>query len=186
MILPLISTHIPLKRVSRSESTLPQTPHEAAAAFFKDSDKTVAFNRLWFNIMRVHRNFYPRIAKDLKKRGVRDLIWHEILWEIERGGAEGRRMSEIEQVLYLPQYALSRHISRMEKEGFLRREYIRDGRRKHVLFLTEKGAGINAEMWPIYQSAIQEELGPLISEEDAYLMSYLLIGILREDENARA
>ncbi|WP_417277529.1 MarR family winged helix-turn-helix transcriptional regulator [Celeribacter sp.] len=165
---------------------MPQTPHEAAAAFFKDSDKSVAFNRLWFNIMRVHRNFYPRIAKDLKKRGVRDLIWHEILWEIERGGAEGRRMSEIEQVLYLPQYALSRHISRMEKEGFLRREYIRDGRRKHVLFLTEKGAGINAEMWPIYQSAIQEELGPLISEEDAYLMSYLLIGILREDENARA
>jgi DNA-binding MarR family transcriptional regulator len=167
-----------------SQSSMVNHPHETAVNFFNDADTSISLNRLWFNVMRVYRNLYPRISKDLKKLGVKDLIWHEILLEIERGGRNGRRMAEIEKVLYLPQYALSRHVSRLEKERFVRREYLSEGRRKHVLFLTEKGAQINADMWPIYHDAIQNELGPLISQEDAYLISYLLIGILRQDENA--
>lgn len=148
------------------------------AEFFGDYDERISYNRVWFNVMRAHRKFHPRIAKALKSCGLNDPIWYEILLEVERAGEVGQPMAELEEKLFVPQYALSRHISRLEKEGYLRREYIADGRRKQLLFLTDKGTGLHARIWPVYVGAMQAEIGPHLSTEDAYALSRLLIKLL--------
>jgi len=146
--------------------------------FFGDDDKRISYNRVWFNVMRAHRKFHPRIAKALKSCGLNDPIWYEILLEVERAGKSGQPMAELEEKLFVPQYALSRHVSRLEKDGYLRREYIADGRRKQILLLTDKGSGLHARIWPVYVEAMQAEIGPHLSTEDAYALSRLLIKLL--------
>ncbi|WP_293577503.1 MarR family winged helix-turn-helix transcriptional regulator [Phaeobacter sp.] len=148
------------------------------AEFFGDYDERVAYNRVWFNVMRAHRKFHPCIAKALKTSGLNDPIWYEILLEVELAGTDGQPMAELEKKLFVPQYALSRHVSRLEKEGYLRREFIADGRRKQILFLTEKGTGVHLRVWPAYVEAMQAEIAPLMSTEDAYALSRLLIKLL--------
>lgn len=147
-------------------------------AFFGDTDPNRGYNRVWFNIMRAHRKFHPHIAKALKSAGISDPIWYEILLEIERAGASGHMMADLEKTLFVPQYSLSRHVARMEKDGLLRRTYIADGRRKQILFLTAKGNGLHATIWPVYHATIQQQIGPHLSPEDAYALSRILIKLL--------
>ncbi|MBO9409604.1 MarR family transcriptional regulator [Shimia sp. R9_1] len=146
--------------------------------FFGDDDENVAYDRAWFNIMRVHRKLLPEITKALKSCGINDPIWFEILLEVERSGAAGQPMSALEDKLSVPQYALSRHVSRLEKEGFLRREFIADGRRKQILFLTEKGSGAHEQIWQTYGDAMRSELSPHLSTDEAYALSWLLMKLL--------
>lgn len=150
----------------------------SAREFFNDDDANVGFNRLWFNMMRAHRHFYPVITKALKAHGLNDPIWYEILLQIHRGGPDGKLMGEIETELFLPQYALSRHVSRLEKAGFLRREFIADGRRKQVLFLTNKGVDLHGAVWQTYHDAMQDMLADRVSSDEAYEAALTLIKLL--------
>lgn len=150
--------------------------------FFGDPDDRIGHNRLWFNLIRAHRKFYPILTAELKKHGINDPIWIEILQAIEVAGKSGKPMSALEHQLFMPQYALSRQISRLEQAGFIRREYVADGRRKQVLFLTEQGKGVSARIWPEYHKVIQDLLPPLISKDDAYELAKLLIKLLPRDD----
>ncbi len=87
-------------------------------------------------------------------------------------------MGLIEEQLYLPQYALSRHVGRLEKAGYIRREFIADGRRKQLLFLTDVGRNKHDAIWPAYHDAMQKVLGPLSSADEAYVLSRILVGML--------
>nr|WP_299851555.1 MarR family transcriptional regulator [uncultured Roseovarius sp.] len=145
---------------------------------FGDYDPRIGYNRVWFNLMRLHRNMMPPIAAALRREGVNDPIWYEILLTIESAGSEGHMMGELEDKLFLPQYALSRHISRLVKAGLLRREYVADGRRKQRLFVTEKGMGLHQRIWPTYVKAIQAEIAPRISTDEAYSATHMLMRIL--------
>lgn len=156
----------------------PSKQFSDAARYFGDDDENISFNRVWFNLMRAHRKFHPRIAKALKASGINDPIWYEILLEVERAGPEGQPMAALEDKLFVPQYALSRHVSRLEKEGLLRRTYIADGRRKQMLFLTDKGMGMHERIWPVYWDAMQAEIGPHLTADEAYALSRLLIKLL--------
>ncbi|WP_371412424.1 MarR family winged helix-turn-helix transcriptional regulator [Pseudophaeobacter sp. EL27] len=128
--------------------------------------------------MRAQRKFLPRIAKALKSCGINDPIWYEILLEVELAGPDGQPMAALEDKLFVAQYALSRHVARMEKAGLLRREFIADGRRKQILFLTEQGKGMHARIWPVYWGAMQSEIGPHMTTDEAYALSRLLIKLL--------
>lgn len=67
------------------------------AQFFGDEQGCISYNRVWFNLIRAHRKFYPRITKALKECGIKDPIWYEILLEVERAGPEGQLMSALEE-----------------------------------------------------------------------------------------
>lgn len=148
------------------------------AAFFGDDEAITAYSRVWFNVMRVQRNYLPRITKALKTCGINDPIWYEILLEVDRAGPEGQPMAALEEKLYVAQYSLSRHVARLEKDGLLRRSYISDGRRKQILFLTPKGEQVHSQIWPIYWEVMQREIAPHMSTDEAYAISRLLIKLL--------
>ncbi len=145
---------------------------------FGNENPSIAYGRVWFNIMRIHRKFHPIMVKALRDEGISDPIWYEILLKTEQAGVNGQPMGALEDQLFVPQYALSRHIGRLEQAGFLRREVIADGRRKQILFLTEKGQGVHSRVWPLYNQAIQQEIGALLTTDEAYAMAQLMIKLL--------
>ncbi|MCV6584213.1 MAG: MarR family winged helix-turn-helix transcriptional regulator [Marinibacterium sp.] len=164
--------------VDTGDPVAPKKTQSEGARYFNDGDDVISYNRVWFNLMRAHRKFHPRIAKALKSQGINDPIWYEILLEIDRAGPGGQLMTELEDKLFVPQYALSRHVARLEKGGLIRREFIADGRRKQILFLTEHGQGVHEKIWPAYWDAMQGEIGPYLSTDDAYALTRLLIKLL--------
>lgn len=142
---------------------------------FDDDDPRIAYNRVWFNLMRVQRRIGPAIAKALRAQGIADPAWYEILLAVEQGGAEGLPMARLEARLFMPQYALSRHVARLEARGYLHREAMAEDRRAQRLFVTPAGAGLHDRIWPAYMAAIQHEIAELLEVEEAYDLSRLLI-----------
>ncbi|WP_246032946.1 MarR family winged helix-turn-helix transcriptional regulator [Falsirhodobacter xinxiangensis] len=142
---------------------------------FDDDDPRIAHNRVWFNLARIQRSIAPRIARALEAIGIEDPIWYEILLEVERAGPGGLRMAELEGRLFLPQYALSRHVSRLSAAGFLRSDPRPGSGRARQLYLTPEAMGLHDRIWPAYMEAIQTEFAHRLTVDEAYDLSRLLI-----------
>jgi DNA-binding MarR family transcriptional regulator len=143
--------------------------------FGADADPLLGYNRAWFNLLRVQRYLVPRLSRKLRQIGLEDPVWYEILIEIEKAGVEGLGMGALERRLYLPQYALSRHAQRMEAAGLIQRRPQPGRGRSQILSLTELGAVMQEKVWPLYQTAIHEELMPQLTSDEAYSLTRLLI-----------
>jgi DNA-binding MarR family transcriptional regulator len=152
------------------------------AQFFGDDDPQISYNRMWIFLMRAHRKIYPRISKVLRDEGLSDPIWYEILMYVEKAGDAGHPMASLESELYVAQYALSRHISRMVKAGYIRRTYLSDGRRKQILFMTDAGKGMHTRVWPAYVEAIQAEFSHKLTTDEAYEVAHHMVKIYSEGE----
>lgn len=136
--------------------------------FFGEEIPDIAYSRVWFYITRCHRKYLPIMTKALRAEGINDPIWHEILFELKRAGEKGVAMSDLQTKLLVPQYALSRHVSRMEEKQLLERTCAAEDKRKQLLFESAKGAEIHDRVWQIYFDAILAELKPLMSSDEAY------------------
>ena len=161
--------------IEKSTSPKDKSPN---AAYFNDDDPNIAYSRVWFYILKSQRKFFLKFSQVLKDQGLGDPAWYEILFEINMAGAEGKLMGELESKLLLPQYGLSRHVSRMEKAGLLRRAFIADGRRKQVLFLTEEGNKRLDIVWPLYLDTLKKEMGPLLDTDEAYDLARSLLRLI--------
>lgn len=143
--------------------------------FSMDADPLLGYNRAWFNLLRVQRYLVPRMSRMLRQIGLEDPVWYEILIEIERAGPDGLGMGQLEKRLFLPQYALSRHVQRMELAGLIQRRPLPGRGRSQILSLTELGDETRKKVWPLYQAAIHKELMPHLSTEEAYGLTRYLI-----------
>ena len=161
-----------------SDKSSPDEGRSPNATFFNDDDPNIAYSRVWFYILKSQRKFFLKFSQALKDQGLGDPVWYEILYEIDQAGPDGKLMGELEPRLLLPQYGLSRHIARMEKASLLRREYISDGRRKQVLFLTDEGARRLEIVWPLYLDTLKSEMGPLLDTDEAYDLARFLLRLL--------
>ncbi|WP_043770845.1 MarR family winged helix-turn-helix transcriptional regulator [Roseivivax isoporae] len=143
--------------------------------FAGDDDPELGYNRVWFNLLRVQRSLGPRIARVLRAEGLEDPVWYEILLEVERAGPQGIAMQDLEERLFTPQYALSRHVKRLAEKGWIERTP-RAGRGRGLLLrLTADGQGVEARIWPTYEAAIRESLGRRLGTDEAYAMARFLI-----------
>lgn len=154
---------------------MPASPAPPGAPVFDDDDPRIAHNRVWFNLQRIQRSMAPRIGRALRAEGIEDPVWYEILIEIEREAAAGVPMAELERRLYMPQYALSRHVARLATKGLVRREKMPGAGRAQRVFLTEQGQGLHQRIWPVYMEAIQHELAHRLTVDEAYDLSRVLI-----------
>lgn len=143
-------------------------PQPVLPSFEGDDDPTISYNRIWVNLLRIQRSIMARIARALKSHGIDDPIWHEILIQVGRKGGDGIAMAELERKLYCQQYALSRHVSRLEKLGYLRSVATSGPGRSKRVILTPEGAAKNKMMWPIYAEIIQSEFAHRLSTDEAY------------------
>ncbi|MCV6574904.1 MAG: MarR family transcriptional regulator [Cohaesibacter sp.] len=132
-------------------------------------------SRVWFHMLRAHRNLYPKMEKRLRAHGFDSPLWHEILTELERAQEEGIRSSELQKKLFMAQHNLSRHLSRMEKKGFIERTACPKDKRAHFLHISEKGREANRAIWPYYFEAVQLELSDKFDRDEAFQMFQYLI-----------
>lgn len=159
-------------------SLSPEPQQQTSREFFGDEDLNIAYSRVWFYVTKTQRKFYAKISHALKSEGLGDPLWYEILFEIDQAGLEGKLMGEIEPKLLVPQYTLSRQVSRMESAGLIYREYIADGRRKQILFATDLGKERLQQVWPIYLETLKTEMGALISTDEAYDIARSLLRLI--------
>ncbi|MFN4098762.1 MAG: MarR family winged helix-turn-helix transcriptional regulator [Pararhodobacter sp.] len=141
---------------------------------FGDADPRIAYNRVFFALLRIDRSLVPGIAAALREMGISDPIWYEILLATEEAGEEGVPMQALQQRLCVPQYALSRHVARIEKAGYVRRQAIPGAGRGQRLFLAPSAVGLQAKVADIYLGRIQESLSPRLSPDEAYDLVRLL------------
>ncbi|SMO91715.1 MarR family winged helix-turn-helix transcriptional regulator [Paracoccus laeviglucosivorans] len=135
---------------------------------FGDDDPKIAYNRVFFALLRIQRSLMPEIEKSLRVLGIADPIWYEILYAVEQSGANGVQMLALQKRLAVPQYALSRHVTRMEKAGLIRRQAAAGVGRGQNLHLTAKSQGLHDRIWQVYVARIQAAIGPHMSTDEAY------------------
>lgn len=141
---------------------------------FGDADPNIAYNRVFFALLRIQRSVMPRVEKTLREAGMDDPIWYEILLATEEAGEAGIQMIALQKRLFVAQYALSRHVARMVKAGLLRREATAGAGRGQTLHLTESARGLHAKVWQVYVARIQEAVAPRMTTEEAYGMLRML------------
>lgn len=128
----------------------------------------------WVGLMRSQRKVFEAIEQELKLAGLPPLAWYDVMLELDRA-EEGRlRPFEIEKQTLFAQPNLSRMIDRLERDGLVRREAVRDDGRGQWVVITEAGRQKRAQMWETYGAAIRRHLGDKLSESEATTLAALL------------
>lgn len=146
---------------------------------FGDADANIAYNRVYFALARIQRRLLPGIEKALRDMGIADPIWYEILLAASEAGEAGVQMLALQTRLFVPQYALSRHVARLEKAGLLRREATAGAGRGQRVFLTEKAEGLHEKIWQVYMDRIQTAFAPQMTTDEAYDLLRMLNRLYR-------
>jgi len=117
--------------------------------------------RAWRAFLRAHSTMLRRIGQDLEEADLPPLSWYDVLAAL-RDAPQGQRLRQIElaeQVL-LSTSGLSRLVDRIEAAGLIRRVRCPGDRRSLHVELTDEGAAMLEEMWPVYARGIAEDFLP--------------------------
>lgn len=138
----------------------------------KDPSETVT--RAWARLMRAQQGALSHIQARLKAAGLPPLAWYDVMLEVERAGEPGLRPFELERLMLLPQYGLSRLLERIEAAGYIHRWPSDDDGRGQIVTLTDSGRALRRRMWPVYAAAINSGVGVHLSEDEAAALGELL------------
>ena len=130
--------------------------------------------RVWARLMKAQRLALASVERELKAAGLPPLVWYDVLLELERAGHEGLRPFELERVMLLAQYNLSRLVDRIERAGFVERRACEDDGRGQLVAITERGKAVRRKMWPIYAQAVEATIRKRLSAKQAETLDSLL------------
>ena len=128
----------------------------------------------WTRLLRAQHGALTTVEKALKAAGLPALDWYDVLLELDRAGAGGLRAFELQRELLLPQYGLSRLLSKIEAAGYLQRQDCEDDGRGQTLVITTSGKKLRRRMWPVYSDAINQAIGGRLTDKEAAGLSKLL------------
>ncbi|MGB3313949.1 MAG: MarR family winged helix-turn-helix transcriptional regulator [Albidovulum sp.] len=134
---------------------------------------------VWTRLVRASTHVQVQIDAALKAAHLPPLDWYDALWEIEQAGPDGLRQFALQDRLLLPQYGLSRLVTRIAAAGLITRQPCPEDGRGQILTLTEKGAATRAAMWPVYEAAMEQAIGTRLATGEAARLADLLGRLLR-------
>ncbi len=138
----------------------------------------------WIELIRSQRTLLKYIERALKDAGHPPLTWHNVLLELLKADDNGLRPTELENRILLPQYGLSRLLNRMERAGLIARSKDpRDGR-SQIIEITALGRRVQAEMWPVYATALKSAFGDKLTTSEAKGLFEVLARFRSEEEPA--
>ncbi|MWL91471.1 MarR family winged helix-turn-helix transcriptional regulator [Cupriavidus sp. SW-Y-13] len=129
---------------------------------------------LWFSFVRSHRALLREVDRRLAEAGLPVYAWYDVLWGIESGPEEGRRMHELADVLAIERYNLTRLIDRLEREELVRRVRSEEDGRAAFLSITRQGKTLRKKMWGVYEAAVNELFVAQFRPEDVERFSRAL------------
>jgi DNA-binding MarR family transcriptional regulator len=127
----------------------------------------------WARLLRAHATALGRVEGALKRAGLPQLAWYDVLLETERAPA-GLRPKELEARMLLAQYNLSRLLDRMQREGLVERRPCAEDGRGQVVHATDAGRRLRRRMWPTYAASIREAVGARLTDAEAQDLARLL------------
>ncbi|MFZ2099687.1 MAG: MarR family winged helix-turn-helix transcriptional regulator [Oricola sp.] len=130
--------------------------------------------RAWARLVRAQSAVMSSVENALKSAGLPPLSWYDALLEIERVGEGGIRPFELEKQLLLPQYGLSRLLSRLEDTGYVGRRPSGDDGRGHRVVITAEGRKIRLAMWPVYSEAVEKSFARHMTGDEAQKLAEIL------------
>ena len=113
-------------------------------------DETLA---TWRAFLNAHARVTRAISRDLAAAGLPDLSWYDLLWALYK---RPLRVKELADAVVLSPTAMSRFVDRVEAAGYVRREPDPADRRALQITITDAGAALLREMWPVYARGIAQ------------------------------
>lgn len=150
------------------------TEPERAQTRYGDAHPEIAYFRVHFALMRISRTLMPPIEAELRAQGIADPVWYEILLAAEEAPTEGVRMQDLEHRLFLPQYAVSRHVARMQKAGLVTCKARAGKGRGQSVHVTDMARGLHERVWDAYSAQLRAALAPKLDTDDAYALLDIL------------
>lgn len=146
----------------------------------KPSEATI---KAWISLTRAQRIALVTIESDLKSEKLPPLVWYDVLLEVETADNNGIRPYELEQVMLLEQYNLSRLLLRIEEAGYIQRVQCQEDGRGHKIIITQSGKNIRRKMWSIYSNSIEKTIGQHLSNDQAISLVATLKNIISQNKN---
>jgi DNA-binding MarR family transcriptional regulator len=132
----------------------------------------------WIALMRAQQTALLKIERAFREAELPPLAWYDLLWELDRAGAEGLRPFELEERILIAQSNISRLIDRLAERGYAVRErHEEDGRGQRVL-ITATGRELRRRMWPVYAKALREAVGSRLTEREAQMVATQLTKLI--------
>ena len=130
--------------------------------------------KAWVALMRAHKSAHEHVEGKLKAAKLPPISWYDVLWELEQTTECGIRAFELQPKLLLPQYGMSRLISKMESEELIWRGECPEDGRGLVLAITDKGRALRKEIWAVYGPAMQEAIGAKLEADEIAALANIL------------
>jgi DNA-binding MarR family transcriptional regulator len=83
-------------------------------------------------------------------------------------------MSRLQQAIHRPQYATSRIVTRLEREGLVRRQVSEVDQRTRLVEITARGRFVAARMRDAYQLSLERRLGAELRDDDLLWLEAVL------------
>lgn len=128
----------------------------------------------WTRLMRAQGTALSHIEAALKDAGLPPLAWYDVLLEVERAGKLGIRAIDLQQKLLLPQYGISRLLSKIEAAGYISRQSSTDDGRSQEIVITTTGRQLRRRMWAVYGPAIEQAVGSKLTAPERETLAGLL------------
>lgn len=132
----------------------------------------------WRLFLQAHALLTRRIHARLVEAGCVDYDTYDVLITLAEADGQRLRMSELAEATYFSNSGISRRVSRLQGEGYLRREGCEGDGRVFYAVLTDAGRQALREAWPVYESAIEEEFGSSLDVAEARQWSALMRKVL--------
>ena len=129
--------------------------------------------QVWVRLVRSHRRIHDAVNLALKSEELPPLEWYDVLLELERHGGP-LRARDLERMLLLAQYNLSRLLDRLEKAKLLERKVDPKDGRSRLIQITEAGLAARQRMWPVYRRVIEALIGTQLTAVQATELAELL------------
>ena len=125
----------------------------------------------WIALMRAQQTALLKIERAFREAELPPLAWYDLLWELDRAGAEGLRPFEFEERILIAQSNISRLIDRLTERGYVARKRSEEDGRGQRVRITATGRELRRRMWPIYAQALREAVGSRLTEREAQMVA---------------
>jgi DNA-binding MarR family transcriptional regulator len=139
---------------------------------------------VWCRMSKLGRVTWDPMGREMRRAGLPTQEHYEALHflsQIDRGSTP---MTRLQEAISKPQYATSRIVTRLEREGLVSRTVSEVDRRTRLVKITARGRAIAARMQDAYQSLLQKRIGAKLRDSDLLWLEAVLgrIGTLDRAE----
>jgi len=133
----------------------------------------------WPLFLAAHTALIASIEQRLRRAGLPELAWYDVLWALERSPGSRMRMHELATETVIARSNITRLVDRLAAAGLVARDRQCADRRGAYAVLTDAGRAMRRRMWSIYGPAIEELFSGRMSASESATVEQVLRRVLQ-------